>query len=463
MILDICMAERHDYFHVPRSKDEVMRKAIILSLTEDTTEMESLLATLDISVIEVVVQKKNHPHTVSYLGPGKIEDLEKEIDDTEANLLIVNGTLKPSQHHYLEMKFQMECMDRVGVILQIFTEHAHTPEAIAQVKLARFRYELPFLREWIHKAKSGDRPGFLAGGAYATDVYYEYARKQMNRIEKYLDRVSKERELTRAKRKARGYTLVCLSGYTNAGKSSLLNAVCGSKVEVDGRMFSTLATTTRKVPGLRENVLMTDTVGFIKDLPPDLVEAFKSTLEEIFQADVILLVFDASESEENLMLKLRASLSILLPEIGDRTLIGVGSKVDAITRGSRKAVEEVAAGILESHELLFVSARTGEGLDHLKRAVTSSLGFTQVITARLPVTDESYSLISRLHARAVIESRIKDEALLVTIVCKSEDQDRVIGWLAPLAAGSIRVETRGTKERGETPARGSSGNAGAPL
>jgi len=439
-----------------------MRKAIVLSLTEDISEMKSLLATLDISVVREVVQKRKHPHTVSYLGPGRIEELEKEEACAEVDLIVVSGSLKPSQHHYLEMKFQMECVDRVGVILRIFTEHAHTPEAIAQVKLAKFRYELPFLREWIHRAKSGDRPGFLAGGAYATDVYYEYARKQVNRIERYLDRVARERETTRAKRKAKGYTLVCLSGYTNAGKSSLLNAVCGSEVEVDGRMFSTLATTTRKIPGLRENVLMTDTVGFIKDLPPELVEAFKSTLEEIFQADVILLVFDVSEGEEDLTRKLKTSLSMLLPQIGDRILIGVGNKVDAIVSGRKEVVDRVAGAILAPHRFVYTSAKTGEGLVPLKEALASSLEFTQIITVKLPMTNESYGLISRLHSRAMIESRIQKGELIVTIACRSEDSDRITGWLRPLAIGSIQIESRSMREREGRPARDSSGNAGGP-
>jgi len=409
-----------------------MRKAIILSLNEDTSEMRSLLATLDVSVIEEIIQKRKHPHTVSYLGPGKVEELKKNLDGIAADLIIVDGTLKPSQHHHLEMMFQMECMDRVGVILRIFAEHAHTPEATAQVALAKFRYELPFLREWIHKAKSGDRPGFLAGGAYATDVYYEHARKQMNRIEKYLERVSRERDLTRAKRRDGGYTLVCLSGYTNAGKSSLLNKICGSQVDVDHRLFSTLATTTRKVPGVRGNILMTDTVGFIKDLPPDLIDAFKSTLEEIFQADVILLVFDSREDEKEITMKLSASLGILLPQIEDTLLIGVGSKIDGVTNQRRGHLEELVKRLLGSRNFVFTSAETGEGIEQLKDMMSATIDFSEVITATLPVTDEAYRLISRLHARAEVGTVVDGERLTVTIKCRSEDRDKILGWLAPL-------------------------------
>lgn len=435
-----------------------MRRAIILSLNEDTSEMKSLLATLEVSVIDEIVQKRARPHTVSYLGPGKMEEVKKNLDGTVVDLIVVDGTLKPSQHHHIEMMFQMECMDRVGVILRIFAEHAHTPEATAQVALAKFRYELPFLREWIHKAKSGDRPGFLAGGAYATDVYYEHARKQMNRIEKYLERVSRERDLTRARRRAGGYTLVCLSGYTNAGKSSLLNSICGSQVDVDHRLFSTLATTTRKVPGVRGNILMTDTVGFIKDLPPDLIDAFKSTLEEIFRADVILLVFDVGEDDEEMRVKLSASLEILLPQIQDTLLIGVGSKIDGVADERRVHVEKLAKGLLGPRSLIFTSAETGEGIEQLKGMMSAAIDFNEVITASLPVTDEAYRLISRLHARAEIESAIEGERLVVTIRCRPEDRDKILGWLNPLITKNPALTDEGRHSRGI-----SSGNGGGPL
>src|SRR5512136_55325 len=161
--------------------------------------MRSLLKTLDIVVVKEYVQKRQLPHKVGFLGPGKLDEILEEIKSLDLDFITVNGTLKPSQHHFLEMKFQKECMDRTGVILRIFSDHAHTPEAIAQVTLAELRYELPFLREWVHKAKSGERPGFLAGGAYATDVYYEHAKSQARRIEEDLREISRQRENARIK------------------------------------------------------------------------------------------------------------------------------------------------------------------------------------------------------------------------------------------------------------------------
>lgn len=232
-----------------------MKKTVIFSITEDTQEIRSLLDTLNVVVLKEFIQTRSQPHKTSFLGPGKIDDILKEIEELELDMIVINGKLKPSQHHFLEMKFQKECVDRPGVILRIFSDHAHTPEAIAQVTLAKLRYELPFLREWIHKAKSGDRPGFLAGGAYATDVYFEHARSHARHIEKRLEELSRQREVTRTKRRDSGYTLVSLAGYTNAGKSALMNKMCKAEVEVDPHLFSTLSTTTRKVIGVSGNIL----------------------------------------------------------------------------------------------------------------------------------------------------------------------------------------------------------------
>ena len=292
-----------------------MKKAIVLCIADENDEMRSLLDTLNVQIEREHIQKRSHPHKVGFLGPGKLAEILEDTKELGFDIVVINGVLRPSQHHFLEMKFQKECIDRPGVILRIFAEHAHTPEAIAQVTLAKLRYEVPFLREWIHKAKSGDRPGFLAGGAYATDVYLEHAKTQSRRIEKRLTDLSKQRETSRAERRSKGYTLVSLAGYTNAGKSALLNKLCDATVEVDDRMFSTLSTTTRRIVGLKGNVPVTDTVGFIKNLPPDLIKAFLSTLEEIFYADVILLVFDASENSQSITMKLSTSLNILLPKI----------------------------------------------------------------------------------------------------------------------------------------------------
>ncbi len=438
-----------------------MKKAVIFTIDEDVDEMRALLQTLGIAVQKEFLQKRVHPHKAGFLGPGRIDEIEKELKDVEIDLIVVNGVLKPSQHHYLEMKFQKEVVDRTGVILRIFSDHAHTPEAIAQVTLAKLRYELPFLREWIHKAKSGDRPGFLAGGAYATDVYFEHAKTHSRRIEKNLEELSRQREMTRANRRAKGYTLVSLAGYTNAGKSALLNKMCSSSVEVDNKLFSTLATTTRRITGIRGNVLMSDTVGFIRDLPPDLVDAFNSTLEEIFYADLILLTLDVSEDKDSLRMKLQTSMRILLPKIEDRTLIIIGNKIDLLSLSERKERLEFLLPLVLPHDVLLVSALTGEGLEELRERIVQVQGYTCSIEASLPLTDEAYGMLSRLRSSADVTTKVVHDHIAVLVKCKQEDAARILGRLGKI--GDARMSNGCPVAEAAPGAKAPSGNEGAPL
>ncbi|MCU0851734.1 MAG: GTPase HflX [Thermoplasmata archaeon] len=421
-----------------------MKRIAIITIAEDTEEMRSLLDTLGYSVVKEYLQKRNHPHKVGFLGPGRIEEIAEEVKELELDMIVVNGSLKPSQHHYLEMLFQMECMDRPGVILRIFADHAHTPEAIAQVTLAKLRYELPFLREWIHKAKSGDRPGFLAGGAYATDVYFEHAKTHARAIEQSLVDLSRQREITRSKRHAKGYSLVSLAGYTNAGKSALMNALCESQVEVDNRLFSTLSTTTRRIAGARSNVLITDTVGFIRDLPPDLVDAFNSTLEEIFYADLILLVLDVSESLESMKSKLKTSIEILEPKVDKHSVIVVGNKVDLISKDARATIEQTIRSVEGACEIMFVSAKDGTGLNPLRERIVRVQGYDRKIEVTLPLTDQAYSLMSSLRSVAKVETEVVKNHLKGELWCKPEDVDKITQRLRKAGAHVLKArETQG--------------------
>ena len=439
-----------------------MKKAILLSITEDTAEMRSLLDTLGAKVIKEFHQNLRYPHKVSFLGPGKITEIQKELEGEEFDLAVVNGILRPSQHHYLEMKFQKEFVDRPGVILRIFSEHAHTQEAIAQVTLAKLRYEQPFLREWIHKAKSGDRPGFLAGGAYATDVYYEHAKTHARRIEKNLHELSRQREITRTKRRDQGYSLVSLAGYTNAGKSALLNRLCEASVEVDDRLFSTLSTTTRRLKGSRANILVSDTVGFIRDLPPDLFNAFNSTLEEIFYADLILLLFDASEREDAIRSKLKTSLDILLPKIESRTLIVVGNKIDLIDDDRKKYIIDIVQTIIGPHELHMISTVKESGLDELRKRIDMIQNLSATVRVELPLKDKSLGVLSRLRAQCEVSHEISGSQILATIRCRPEDIGKIVGLLE--GADALKIDTNnGQREGGSQKSDASSGSEGVPL
>lgn len=424
-------------------------RAVILSRTEDTGEMLSLLETLKIDVMKEYVQRKD-PHPTSFFGPGKIEEIADEVKGFDPDLIVVNDRLKPSQHHFLEMRFEKECVDRIGVILRIFADHAHTPEAIAQVQLARLRYEQPFLREWIHKAKSGERPGFLAGGAYATDVYYEHAKTHMRKIESKLRGLSKRREVTRLRRHEEGFALVSLAGYTNAGKSALMNSLCSSDVEVSSQLFSSLSTTTRRVKGVKGKVLAIDTVGFIKNLPPDLVDAFKSTLEEVFFADLILLVFDASEDDRSISSKLQISLDILLPGISHDRVLVLGSKVDLISEGRASSVDAMVRPLIGPREVIMTSSSSGQGLDRVRERISELLEHTHRFVTVLPLADDSYRLVSQLHDHADVVERVEGDRLVAEVMCNPSDAKKVRNLL--VKARGIIVEDRANNGPGtQTP------------
>lgn len=402
-----------------------MKKAVLLSITDDLEEMRSLLRTLGVAVDREIVQKRDHPHRNTYLGSGKADNVVDEIKEEDVDFIVVNGILRPSQHHTLEMLFKKECVDRVGVILRIFAEHAHTEEAKSQVTLATLRYELPFLREWIHKAKSGERPGFLSGGAYATEVYYEHARSHIRRIEESLDTHSRQREVRRTRRRDKGYHLVSLTGYTNAGKSAILNALCDTQVEVDGRLFSTLSTTTRRMKRSSRNVLLTDTVGFIKDLPPDLVNAFSSTLEEIFLSDLILLVVDASEPLSTVREKVSTCHRILQPRLKGQRIIVVGNKDDLLPTDDCDHVKAEIRAIAAPHEVVFISAVTGGGLDALSNLIEQSEGASCQIEAVLPLTNDAFSLISSLHDSANVEAHTSSDSTHISVACSERTLERL--------------------------------------
>ena len=456
------IVDEYHYLSSAPKLSSPMNEAVVFTISEDLDEIRALLKTLRIGVVKEFLQKRTHPHKASFLGPGKIDEVAEIVKDLKFDMIVVNGVLKPSQHHSLEMKFQTEAIDRTGVILRIFADHAHTPEAIAQVTLAKLRYELPFLREWIHKAKSGDRPGFLAGGAYATDVYFEHAKTHAKKIESTLEELSRQRETTRTRRRAKGYTLVSLAGYTNAGKSALMNRMCNSAVDVDDRLFSTLSTTTRKVSGIKGNVLMSDTVGFIKDLPPDLIDAFNSTLEEIFYADLVLLAVDTSEDVDTIKMKLQTSLRILLPKIEDRILIVVGNKIDLIDERERKRVSESIKSLVSPHELVLASALTEEGLDELRERIVKIQGYTCHIEARLPLTDGVYSFLSHLRSTAEVDMKVVHDYVSVSVKCKPEDVEKIINKFGNAGATQIENTCDAVAEAPQK-ALPSSGNEGAPL
>ncbi|MEF8849018.1 MAG: GTPase HflX, partial [Candidatus Thermoplasmatota archaeon] len=278
----------------------IKKNALIVSLDEDVSEINQLANALDYNVVDKFIQKRNIPDVNWFLGSGKVEEIKEFIEENEEkiNILIVDGELKPSQWFNLEKKLNIQVFDRIRLILAIFEDRADRKEAKLQVKLAQLRYERPFVRELIHRSRSGEHPGFMAGGGYQVDDYYEKIKKQTKKIKEKLEKIREDREVRRRHRQKGGFYLISIAGYTNAGKSSLLNLLSEENVKVEGKVFSTLSTTTRRLNYEGVPILLTDTVGFIQNLPSWIIDAFHSTLEELKEAEVIMLVVDVGENKD---------------------------------------------------------------------------------------------------------------------------------------------------------------------
>ena len=399
---------------------------LLVSLGGDTAEIEALIDSCGHRRIETLVQRRNRPDPRSFVGRGKLTELQERVERVAPDLVVFNGELRPTQHYHLEEALGVECYDRLRLILEIFGQRAHSKEAKLQVEYALLQYELPLLREWIHEGAIGERPGFMAGGEYRVDAYYETVKRRMRTIKGELERARRERDVRRSHRKAGGYHLVALAGYANAGKSSLLNAMTGEKVLVDDRMFSTLQTTTRRLAGPRRRILVTDTVGFVDDVPYWLVDAFNATLEEIYQADLVLLLLDAADPDAQILRKVRLAARILLPRIGRAVVVPVLTKTDLLT-GSATAAKRNLLEETEFHEPpLSVSVTTGEGLPELHRAIVDRFAFTTEVVLVLPANGESAATLSWLYdAGDVVRVDYGDGEVRVRVRCRSADLERV--------------------------------------
>jgi len=385
------------------------RAAILLSPEADTAEIEALARSAGLRAADTFVQRIESPNPKYYLGEGKVKRIadlikrfggdgkagekkrptptgsddisEDEVDDAGAlaeapELAVFNGNLKPTQVFHLEKALGIPVYDRIRLILEIFTRRARSPEARLQVELAHLQYDVPLIKEYIHRTRTGEHPGlFYAGGAYQVDDYYDMIKSRMARIKRELQRIGGERAQRRKTRRRGGQALLALAGYTNAGKSALFSMLCSEEAEVGSELFTTLSTTTRRIrfPVQGSNVLLTDTVGFIRNLPPWLVEAFMSTLEEVFLSDAIMLVVDLSDAPDEMLSKLETTLGILRK--GERTIpmIVAFNKADLL---EEPELEKRAGLVLGRHELgrhCAVSAVSGRGLGELVGLALSAL------------------------------------------------------------------------------------------
>ncbi|UCF12404.1 MAG: GTPase HflX [Thermoplasmatales archaeon] len=409
------------------------KNAIIVSINDNISEINKLADSLDYNVVKEFIQHRKIPDVNFYIGSGKVDDVREYIDSSleDIDLIIVDGELKPSQWFTLEKKLQVDVYDRIRLILAIFEERAERKEAKLQVKLAQLQYERPYVRELIHRARAGEHPGFMAGGEYQVDDYYEMIKKQMKKIRGDLKKIRSDRELHRQTRYKSGFYLVSLAGYTNAGKSSLLNILSGEKIKVEGKLFSTLSTTTRRIQkrvnGKKAPILLTDTVGFIENLPSWIIDAFHSTLEEIEVADVVVLVTDGSEDKEIVEKKLRVSLNELT-DLGVTTSVVIAlNKIDLI----EKEKVDTLLYYLDQQDLLNdrlcvpVSVKEKKGIDLLLENIYKSLPHVIEMTLKLPLNKTSQAFVSQLYKKTRVSHINYNHSITINIECNSKIRKKI--------------------------------------
>jgi GTP-binding protein HflX len=349
----------------PRAK----QRAICIGVMpdgDDLSELEELLRTAGVAVVGRMVQHREQPHPNTYLGPGKLEELKDLVKASDANVVACDDELSPRQERNLEQALDdVPVVDRTATILDIFADHAHSAEGKLQVELAQLEYNLARMRGlWTHL----ERLGGVTSGGFATrgpgesqiETDRRLARDRIAALKRRLVHVKSSRATMRAERERAHLPRVALAGYTNAGKSTLLNALTGAEVAVRDRLFETLDPTTRLLRLHGRPYLLTDTVGFIRKLPHQLVDAFGATLEETKLADLVVHVVDASVPEEERM-EMLAAVEDVLEEIGagDRPRLLVLNKADMVDADTRAELGH------RHRDGVLVSALTGEGLETL--------------------------------------------------------------------------------------------------
>jgi GTP-binding protein HflX len=357
---------------IQRQPDPALERGFIAAVLAQGVDAESELAELRelaqtalVEPIGELVQHRPRPDGRTYLGKGKVEELKRAYKESGAEVLLVDDELEPAQQRTLEDTLQARVVDRTQLILDIFAQHARSAEGKLQVELAQLEYNLPRMRGmWKHLERLGGGVGTRGPGESQLESDRRIARRRITLLRRRLKDLSKQRDVRRQERRRAEAPTVALAGYTNVGKSTLLNALTAAGVSVNDRLFETLDPTTRSFEHEGRRYLVTDTVGFIRRLPTQLVEGFAATLEETLVADLVLLVVDASVPDERLD-EQEAAVRGVLHEIGadDLPLEVVVNKVDAVDALRRRRLANRFPDSVQ------ISALTGAGLEELRARV----------------------------------------------------------------------------------------------
>ena len=395
---------------------------------ESLAELSALVETAGGQSVGMILQSREKPDPHSFIGEGKVEEVKRMVENSEATMVIFDNDLSPSQVRVLTELCGVQVLDRSGLILDIFAQRARTKEGCLQVELAQYQYLLPrLIGMWSHLERQGGTGGSPIGtkgpGETQLETDRRHIRRKIDKLKEELEEVRRVRATQRQRRRKNEIPVVAIVGYTNAGKSTLLNAITGADIPANNRLFDTLDTTTRLLTVSDTlDVVISDTVGFIRKLPHQLVEAFKATLEELEYADLLLHVIDVSNPEWEEQARI---VDDLIRELGadDIPCIRVYNKCDVAFGFQRK--EEAAVTL---------SARTGEGVTDLLAAIDKKLDKgTKRVTLHLPY--DKAGALDALYREARVENVAYGETVDVTAVCTprvmGQLKDYIEGWVEP--------------------------------
>jgi GTP-binding protein HflX len=414
----------------------------------DTTEIRNLARAAGYEVVDELTQTRTED-PATHVGEGKAETLAAMVARADATVVVFDNQLGPYQTYNLGnvLPEGVRLIDRFRLILEIFGQRAQTRKAQLQVELAELRYELPRAEAKASLARRDERPGFMGLGEY-DESREQDIKAQISRIRDELDAIEQTEQHRREQRRESGFDLVALAGYTNAGKSTLLRRLAAdvdvdenedihpdldATAESEDRLFTTLGTTTRKADMDQRDVLVTDTVGFISDLPHWLVESFKSTLDSVYRADLVLLVVDVSEPVEEIREKLVTSHDTLY-ERNEAPIVTVLNKVDRVDEAELRRKREALSALAPSP--VAVSAKEGADIDALTDRIHTELPEYERERLVLPMTDDTMSVVSWIHDHANVEDVDYGDQVVVEFEARPAivEQSRAkAGELAPSA------------------------------
>jgi GTP-binding protein HflX len=431
---------------IPRQPDAAPERGFIVAVlgqgvdpSSELPELRELARTALVDPVGDLVQHRPSPANRTYVGKGKLEELKRAYADLGAEVLLVDDELTPAQQRTLEDALQARVVDRTQLILDIFAQHATSSEGKLQVELAQLEYNLPRMRGmWQHLERLGGGVGTRGPGESQLETDRRLARRRITILKRRLSELRKQRDVRRKARRRAETPTVALAGYTNVGKSTLLNALTDAEVSVNNRLFETLDPTTRGFDHEGRRYLVTDTVGFIRRLPTQLVEGFAATLEETLVADLLLHVVDGSAPEERLDEQI-AAVEVVLAEIGadELPLELVVNKVDALDSLRRRRLAN------RFPEALQVSALSGAGLDRLRGRIAERFADRFEAVRLLLPYDEGGKLAELYALGAPIEERTDtDEGVLVRARLPQRELRRFARYLVAEARSEPLTDAR---------------------